>query len=386
MGQLAAAERALAEEARTAGAPATAVNNLVAAGEQLDKQLADLQPLADDPAQAAAATARVEEMKRTATAANVEFANALLRDADARGADEFRQMPGGRAGGRTSALADLRSSVEASANFTDPVQSLGAARDALAKSQAFAAALPAAYSAQAASRAHAGPKRRSRPGSDDSTTTTSRDANRADRNYHAATDRPPAAAPTGVSASKRAQLSSIVSSGRSMAKQVIRMGERRNRDPKGERAACQELRQISRERAEDSARGANSDREFDELIKKANQTKAYIVFLQQAVVAANRPADRCAIHASCQIRTISQATLARICAPRFETNRVAQRLHFGARADFMLERNIADPKDRADRQDFAAFDPLVVDVGAVSGIQIDDPQLVGGQFDQAMRP
>ena len=84
LGQLAAAERALAEEARKAGAPATAVNDLVAAGEQLDKQLAGLQTLANDPAQAEAATARVDEMKRTATTANVGFASALLRDAEAR--------------------------------------------------------------------------------------------------------------------------------------------------------------------------------------------------------------------------------------------------------------------------------------------------------------
>jgi hypothetical protein len=31
----------------------------------------------------------------------------------------------------------------------------------------------------------------------------------------------------------------------------------------------------------DSARGADTDREFDELIKKGNQTNAYIVFLQK---------------------------------------------------------------------------------------------------------
>jgi hypothetical protein len=31
----------------------------------------------------------------------------------------------------------------------------------------------------------------------------------------------------------------------------------------------------------DSARGATTDRELDELIKKANQTKAYIVFLNR---------------------------------------------------------------------------------------------------------
>jgi hypothetical protein len=31
----------------------------------------------------------------------------------------------------------------------------------------------------------------------------------------------------------------------------------------------------------DSARGASTDQEFDELIKKANQTKAYITFLHK---------------------------------------------------------------------------------------------------------
>ena len=31
----------------------------------------------------------------------------------------------------------------------------------------------------------------------------------------------------------------------------------------------------------DSARGANTDAEFDRLIKQANQTKAYIVFLHR---------------------------------------------------------------------------------------------------------
>ncbi len=60
-----------------------------------------------------------------------------------RGPNRFRPMPARPALG--TALADLRTSVEASANLTDPVQSLGAARDALAKSQAFGAALTTAY-------------------------------------------------------------------------------------------------------------------------------------------------------------------------------------------------------------------------------------------------
>ena len=86
-------------------------------------------------------------MKRTATAANVEFANALLRDAEARAQGLSANAPAASRGAVTAALADLRSSVEASANSTDPVQSLTSARDALGKSQAFAAALAGAYSA-----------------------------------------------------------------------------------------------------------------------------------------------------------------------------------------------------------------------------------------------
>ena len=273
LGQLAAAERALADEARTSGAPATAVNDLVAAGEQLDKQLAALQPIADDPAQAAAATARVEEMKRTATAANVAFAAALLRDADARS----QSLPAnGRTPALNAALSDLRTSVEGAANLTDPVQSLGAARDALAKSQAFSAALAGAYRAQAnkraADQAPQAPKTAA-PGTVPSTVTPAAPV--------AAT--PTTAAPsasTGVSGSKRSQLSSIVSSGRSMAKEVIRMGSNGSATQK---ANAQLARNYDKYLANvaDSARGANSDREFDELIKKANQTKAYIVFLHR---------------------------------------------------------------------------------------------------------
>ena len=273
LGQLAAAERAFADEARTAGAPATAVNDLVAANEQLDRQLAALQPIADDPAQAAAATARVEEMKRTAPAANVAFATALLRDAEARS----QTLPAnGQTPGLRTALADLRTSVEASANMTDPVQSLGAARDALAKSLAFGTALTTAY-AQAN-------KRTNQP---------LPEAPRTAAAGPTATPTAPVAAPTptatpttsasssaAASPSKRGQLTSIVTSGRSMAKEVIRMGSNGTATQK---ANAQLARNYDKYLANvaDSARGANSDREVDELIKKANQTKAYIVFLHR---------------------------------------------------------------------------------------------------------
>jgi len=277
LGQLAAAERALAEQARNAGAPATAVDNLVAVGDQLDKQLAGLQPLADDPAQAGAATARVDEMKRTATTANVEFANALLRDAEARAQTLSANVPAASRRAVTTALSDLRASVAASANSTDPVQSLGTARDALVKLQAFTAALSGAYGAQAARR----PTEQipTAPRVAPVTTTTSTVTPSAPA---AATAAPEAASSsaTGVSASKRSQLSSIVSSGRSLAKQVIRMGDGGTATQKANAQLAKNYDKYLANVA-DSARGANSDREFDELIKKANQTKAYIVFLNK---------------------------------------------------------------------------------------------------------
>ena len=242
---IAADERALAEEAKTAGAPATAVNGLVAAGEQLDKQLLELRTLLDDPAQAAAASARTEEMKRAATAANVEFANALLRDAEARAQSiptAASASPAGRS--MSAALSDLRASVQASSNATDPVRSIAAARDALAKSQAFAAALPAA----AASVQIASKKPDERLATAASPTTARQTTTVVQTAPAATTAAPAAASSTAAPSARRSRKSrSIIASGRSRAKQVIAMGSSGSADAEGKRQACEELRQISRE-------------------------------------------------------------------------------------------------------------------------------------------
>ncbi|MCL6698328.1 serine/threonine protein kinase [Sphingomonas sp. NSE70-1] len=280
LGQLAEAEKALAEEAKAGGAPATAINDLVTANGQLDQQLAALQPIAEDPAQAAAATAKVEEMKRTATAANIAFASALLRDADAKA----QTLPAkARTPAMATALADLRTAVEGSASLTDPVQSLTAARDVLTKSQAFSTALQGAYSAQAKKTDEKLP---TAPKATVATTTTTSTI------APAATTAAPVATTTtatpssgssgseGVSGSKRSQLSSIVSSGRSMAKEVIRMGSGGTPTQKTNAGLAKNYDKYLANVA-DSARGASTDREFDELIKKANQTKAYITFLHK---------------------------------------------------------------------------------------------------------
>jgi serine/threonine protein kinase len=273
---IAADERALAGEAKTAGAPAAAVNGLVAAGEQLDKQLVELRSLLEDPAQSATATARTEEMKRAATAANVEFANALLRDAEAR-AQRLPTAASASAAGRSvaTALSDLRGSVQATAGATDPVRSLAAARDALAKSQAFAAALPAAAaSAQIAS------KKTDERLANAASPTTARQTTTVVQAAPTATTAAPAVASTSAapSASKIAQIRSIISSGRSRAKQVIAMGSGGSATQKANAKLAKGYESYFANLS-DSLRGARTDRELDQLLKQANQTKAYVDFL-----------------------------------------------------------------------------------------------------------
>ena len=267
LGQLIAAERTLANDATTAGAPATAINDLVTASDQLDKQLAALQTIANDPAQAAAAAARVEEMKRTATSANVAFSAALLRDADAKSQGLPRNA---QSAAVTTTLSDLRTSVEGSATSTDPVQSLSAARDALTKSQAFSAAITNAYTALAANKAKAEKLPQVPKATTAVTTTTTTAATPGPAATTTATNSSGAAA----SASKVAQVNSIVSSGRAIAKQVMASGNKEN---------ARLAKNYDKYLAEvaNSARGARTDAEMDRLIKQASQTKAYLVFLQR---------------------------------------------------------------------------------------------------------
>jgi serine/threonine protein kinase len=273
---IAADERALATEAKTAGAPSTAVNGLVAAGEQLDKQLVELRSLLDDPAQSAAATARTEEMKRGATAANIEFANALLRDAEAR-AERLPTAASASAAGRSvaTALSDLRASVQASSSATDPVRSLAAARDALAKSQAFAAALPAA-----AASAQIAAKKQDERLATAASPTTARQTTTVVQVAPTATTAAPAAASTSAapSASKIAQIRSIISGGRSRANQVIAMGAGGSATQKANAKLAKGYESYFANLS-DSLRGARTDRELDQLLKQANQTKAYVDFL-----------------------------------------------------------------------------------------------------------
>ena len=278
VGGLAPATRALADDARKAGAPTAAIDGLNAAGTQLDTQSQGLQALLNDPAQATAATARADEMKRIAIAANVAIANALLQDADARMGRVPSGVPSSTAAGLQGQIASLRSAVEAATNATDPGQSLAAARNALAQSQSLSGNLRLASRAVTETAAAQAPKKivtvevpRVRPTEAFPTAPT-------------VVATPVAVASTvGVSPAKARQFSAVVSEARGMAQRVIAMGGRGGDDAgaKTRRDNAALARNYDKYLAtlKDSMRGAKNDRDADRLIKQANQTKAYISFL-----------------------------------------------------------------------------------------------------------
>jgi serine/threonine protein kinase len=282
---LAPAERSLAEDARKAGAPATAVNDLIAATEKLEGQMQGLLALQGNPAQAAAATARADEMKRIATSANVAFATSLLRDAEARAQRLSADVPSANRASVNSTLAALRSSVEASADATDPAQSLNAARDALGKSQAFAASVQAANRRASEVLAQRAAARKTvtiaSPAAPDRTAATATPAAKTAAKTPAKTETATASAATGVSAAKMAQFNGIIDSARGMAKQVIRMGGGGANATRKANAQLAKNYDSYLKNLKDSMRGAKNDKDADRLIKQANQTKAYIVFLQK---------------------------------------------------------------------------------------------------------
>ena len=278
---LAPAERALADEARAAGAPATAVNGLVAATEQLEGQSAGLQALQSNPAQAAAAKARADEMKRTAASANVAFVTALLRDSEARAQRLSADVPAASRARVDGAVSALRTAVEASANVTDPAQSLNAARDALGKSQAVASSVLSANRKAAEVLAQKAAKKSALTATPTATASTTIAAKPI-----AKTEVTSTASSTGLSAGKIAQLNAVIDGARSLAKQVIRMGDHSSNATRKANAGLAKNYDKYLANLRDSGRGVKSDKDAERLIKEANQTKAYIVFLNKQSSAA----------------------------------------------------------------------------------------------------
>jgi hypothetical protein len=278
---LAPAERSLADDAQKAGAPAAAVSDLVAASDNLATQSAALQTLQSKPSQAAAATAKADEMKRIAASANAAFTAALLRDAEARARRLSSDVPAASQASVGNALTALRTAVQASTDATDSAQSLNAARDALGKSQVFA------YSLQAANRrgAEALAQRTAKKAAATASTAL---AERTAATVKPVTRAEVVATPssTGLSPGKIAQLNAIVDGARGMAKAVIQMGNHSSNPTRKANAGLAKNYDSYLANLKDSGRGAKSDKDADRLIKQANQTKAYIVFLNKQSSAA----------------------------------------------------------------------------------------------------
>jgi len=78
----------------------------------------------------------------------------------------------------------------------------------------------------------------------------------------------------GVSAAKLSQFYSIVDDARGMARRVMRSSNSQN-------ASLARSYDANLKTLRDSIRGVNSDREADRLIKQANQTRAYVQFLDK---------------------------------------------------------------------------------------------------------
>ena len=298
LSMLAVVVKTLADDATKAGAPLASVTSLTEASDQLAAQYQSLQAISDDPAQAATVQQRENEMRQLATRATGEFAMALLRDVEGKAqrlsaavpwANPSRNAAGGQpqdrqklAGDLRTSLDQLRSATDAATKATSPQQAVEYARMALAQSQNFTSASLAAYNKQETAIASA-PVRREveRPTATAATaTTTARTATRQASSVAAES----ASSATSLSPAKIGQINSIVDDGRSMAKQVIRMGRKSGSDAQATQtlkanAALAKTYDQNLAAIKDSARGLRSDREADRLIGQAKQTRAYVQFL-----------------------------------------------------------------------------------------------------------
>ena len=299
---LASATNALLEEARAANAPAAATDGLAAAGEELQTRFAALQPLLGNDAQADAAATQAGEMKRLAMTASANFANALMSEAEGRAQrlsaavpwanpaqpDAARREPPERqavASSVRTSFDQLRGAAQAAATASDPAQAINAAREALKQFQAFGtASLAAANLRTAATRVAEAPTAPKVP------KPTATEAAPATPTRAATSTAPAASSDAEATSAQLSQLQSIISDGRGMAKDVIRMADRR--PGSGATDAEKQAYQARKANADlargydkylaqirDSSRGVKSARDADRLIKQASQTRAYLTFL-----------------------------------------------------------------------------------------------------------
>jgi serine/threonine protein kinase len=292
LSMLAAATKALADDATKAGAPLETVTGLSQASEQLAQQYQSLQALSADPAQDATVRQRDSEMRQLATRATAEFTAGLLRDVETKAkrlstaipwADPSRNAAGSQPQDRQQVAGDLRTALDkvrfaadAVSKASSPGQAIDYARMALSQSQNFTAASLIAYN-KAETAMAAAPIRPEvvRPTAVAPAVATTRTAARQAATVAAEV----ASSATTLSPSKIGQIDSIVADGRSMAKQVVRMGKGSSDSQLKANAKLAKTYDDNLATIKASARGIGSDREADKLIAQAKQTRAYVQFL-----------------------------------------------------------------------------------------------------------
>ncbi|HEX7710875.1 MAG TPA: serine/threonine-protein kinase, partial [Sphingomonadaceae bacterium] len=303
-GGLAQAVQALADDAAKAKAPAAAIKRAADAATQLQQLGTGLQAMAADPKQAAAVKAQQDRMAQLAQAAAADFTAIMLQSADGRvrrlAADvpwADPRNPNAAAGqgaaqqntARTIrfALAGLRQDADAAKAAADPAAALTAARDTLAKSASYNAAIGRAYRAKPASAA---------AGAAPAAATSSASA--------------PAAQVPAASGGQSGQASqlwpakyrtfnSTVKSARDIADDVVRLGK--GNEPGSDASKDEKdrwrIRQANVTTAQNyvkyldtltnSMRGNRSEDEVDKLISSADQTRRYLAQLKAGSQAAN---------------------------------------------------------------------------------------------------
>lgn len=295
---LVAEVRSLAAAAAGSGAPAGAARELTAAAEKL----AAMQAGSDSAGQ----STQADQMNAFAKASVTAFTGAVVRDAEGKGSRLGRDMPWADprkasalagetparqriAGDLRGARAELAASLAAAGSAAAPGDAITAARRALAASSTLAAAVSRAYRAGSAAEvaktetpaaAVAAPK------PSESTTTT------------ATAQAGPAGSASELFPGKLRTFNSIVASARDIARNVIQMGGGKAPDSgasdtekgnyKVRQANVRTARQYQTylDTLANSMRGVRTEREVDQLIASATQTKGYLTLLQNRSTAA----------------------------------------------------------------------------------------------------
>ncbi len=296
--------QALAATARSSGAPPAAVSALAEAGANLANLSRGLGAITDQT-EKAAQTARMNALTQSASAA---FANALLREMDARSYRLRRELPWadplrpngarGETAERQRIAADLRAArarlgaaAAGASGAVLPGPAIASAQLALAASGRFAAAYSRALRSTAAVQGQQTAPLDVASAVAASAAPVAPSAPAAERSAPAA-DSGAAGSASKLFPQKYRSFGSVVSSARGIAANVIRMDT--GSEPGGQASdnekAGYRIRHANVKTAQDyvryldtlvnSMRGVRTEREVDQLIASANQTKIYLNALQ----------------------------------------------------------------------------------------------------------